>query len=165
MHGNCWTNQRPRKAGIQHRVTKSEQCWKFSLVRQSEADNFAGGPGTFYWFFFNFKLMIWDSRHEDLQLFDWVSNTESELDLGSDIMNAHPSQRIKHRSLVVWEGPTDRPSLLCKITKKNRCRSDKTVILNVLTAIHQVWDQSPNWFVQKGYWKRVFPRECYGNPL
>ena len=23
------------------------QCWKFPQVRQSEADNFGGGPGTF----------------------------------------------------------------------------------------------------------------------
>ena len=48
------------------------QCWKFPLVRQSEADNFGGGPGTFCWFFFNFMFMIWDSWHEDLQLF-WLS--------------------------------------------------------------------------------------------
>ena len=37
-------------------------CW-------SKADSFEGGPGTFCWFFFNFMFMIWDSRHEDLQLF------------------------------------------------------------------------------------------------
>ena len=48
------------------------QCWKFPQVRQSEADNFGGGPGTFCWFFFNFMFMIWDSWHEDLQLFDWL---------------------------------------------------------------------------------------------
>ena len=48
------------------------QCWKLSQVRQSEANNFGGGPGTFGWFFFNFVLMIWDSRHDDLQLF-WLS--------------------------------------------------------------------------------------------
>ena len=45
------------------------QCWKFPQVRRSEADNFGGGPGTFCWFLFNFMFMIWDSRHEDLQLF------------------------------------------------------------------------------------------------
>ena len=44
------------------------QCWKFPQVRRSEADNFGG----FWWFFFNFMFMIWDSRHEDLQLF-WLS--------------------------------------------------------------------------------------------
>ena len=38
----------------------------------SEAHNFGGGPGTLCWFFFNFMLMIWYSRHEDLQLF-WLS--------------------------------------------------------------------------------------------
>ena len=48
------------------------QCWKFQQVRRSEADNFGGGPGIFCWFFFNFMFMIWDSRHEDLQLF-WLS--------------------------------------------------------------------------------------------
>ena len=45
------------------------QCWKFPQVRRSEADNFGGGPETFCWFFFKFMFMIWDSRHEDLQLF------------------------------------------------------------------------------------------------
>ena len=49
-----------------------DQCWKFQQVRRSEANNFGGGPGTFCWFFFNFVLMICDSRHEDLQLF-WLS--------------------------------------------------------------------------------------------
>ena len=44
-------------------------CWKFPQARRSEADNFGGGPGTFCWFYFNFMFMIWDSRHEDLQLF------------------------------------------------------------------------------------------------
>ena len=34
--------------------------------------NFGGGLGSFGWFFFNFMFMIWDSRHEDLQLF-WRS--------------------------------------------------------------------------------------------
>ena len=48
------------------------QCWKFPQVRRSEADNFGGGPETFCWFFFNFIFMIWDSSHEDLQLF-WLS--------------------------------------------------------------------------------------------
>ena len=51
------------------------QCWKFPQVHQSEADNFEGGQGTFSWFFFNFMFMIWDSSHEDPQLFDWVSTT------------------------------------------------------------------------------------------
>ena len=47
-----------------------KQCWKFPQVRQSEADNFGGGPGTFCWFSLNLMFMIWDSNHEDLQLFD-----------------------------------------------------------------------------------------------
>ena len=46
-----------------------QQCWKFPQVRRSEADNFGGWLGTFCWFFFNFIFMIWDSRHQDLQLF------------------------------------------------------------------------------------------------
>ena len=33
------------------------QCWKFPQVRQSEADNFGGGPGSFYWYFFSFMFM------------------------------------------------------------------------------------------------------------
>ena len=48
------------------------QCWKFPQVRQSEADNFGGGPETFCWFFFNVMFMIWDSRHKDFQLF-WLN--------------------------------------------------------------------------------------------
>ena len=48
------------------------QCWKFPLTCQSEADNFGGGPGTFWWFFFNSMFMIWDSGRQDLQLF-WLS--------------------------------------------------------------------------------------------
>ena len=46
-------------------------------VRQSEVDTFGGGLGTFCWFSFNLMFMIWNSSHEDLQLFDWVSNTAS----------------------------------------------------------------------------------------
>ena len=53
------------------------QCWKFLPVHQSEAHNFGGRPGTFYSFFFSFMFMIWDSRHEDLQLFDRVLNTDN----------------------------------------------------------------------------------------
>ena len=45
------------------------QCWKFPQVHHSEVDNFGGGLGTFCWFFFNFMFMIWDSSHEDLQIF------------------------------------------------------------------------------------------------
>ena len=41
-------------------------------VRRSETDNFGEGLGTFYWFFFNVMFIIWDSKHEDLQLF-WLS--------------------------------------------------------------------------------------------
>ena len=48
------------------------QCWKFTQVHRSEADNFRGGLGTFCWFFFNFMFKIWDSWHEDLQFF-WLS--------------------------------------------------------------------------------------------
>ena len=48
------------------------QCWKFTPVCPSEADNFGVGPGTFCWIFFNFIFMIWDSRQEDLRLF-WLS--------------------------------------------------------------------------------------------
>ena len=53
------------------------QSWKFPQVRQSEVDNFGGGLETFCWFSFNLMFMIWDASHEDLQLFDWVSNTAS----------------------------------------------------------------------------------------
>ena len=54
------------------------QCWKFLPVHQSEAHNFGGRPGTFCSFFFSFMFMIWDSRHEDLQLFDRVLNTDNK---------------------------------------------------------------------------------------
>ena len=59
-HGNAFHNTGP------------SQCWKFPQARQSEADNFGGGPGTFCWFFFNFMFMICNSSNEDLQLF-WLS--------------------------------------------------------------------------------------------
>ena len=45
------------------------QCSKLLPVRLPEADNFGGGPGTFFKIFFNFMFMIWDSRQEDWQLF------------------------------------------------------------------------------------------------
>ena len=48
------------------------QCSKLLPVRQPEADNFGGGPGTFLKLFFNFMFMIWDSRPQDWQLF-WLS--------------------------------------------------------------------------------------------
>ena len=34
------------------------QCFKLLPVRQPEADNFGGGPGTFLKLFFNFMFMI-----------------------------------------------------------------------------------------------------------
>ena len=67
------------------------QCWKFPQVRQSGADNFGGGPGTFCWFFFNFMFMIWESRLEDLQLFDWVSNTG----ISPNLCIAHHGEKLK----------------------------------------------------------------------
>ena len=47
----------------------STRLWNTSVlaVRQSEADNFGGGLGTFYWFT-QFMFMTWDLWHEDLQL-------------------------------------------------------------------------------------------------
>ena len=36
------------------------------------ANKFGGWPGSFRWFSFNFMFMIWDSKHEDLQLL-WLS--------------------------------------------------------------------------------------------
>ena len=50
----------------------ANQCSKLLPVRQPEADNFGGGPGTFLKLFFNFMFMIWDSRQQDWQLF-WLS--------------------------------------------------------------------------------------------
>ena len=41
------------------------QCSKLLPVCQPEADNFGGGPGTFWKLFFNFMFMIWDSRQQD----------------------------------------------------------------------------------------------------
>ena len=49
-----------------------QQCSKLLPVRLPEADNFGGGPGTFFKIFLNFMFMIWDSRQEDWQLF-WLS--------------------------------------------------------------------------------------------
>ena len=49
-----------------------QQCSKLLPVREPEADNFGGGPGTFLKLFFNFMFMIWDSRQQDWQLF-WLS--------------------------------------------------------------------------------------------
>ena len=67
-----WLHQSQNNGGILIKTMECHQCWKFPQIRQSEADNFGGGPGTFCWFFFDFMFLIWDSRHEDLQLFDWV---------------------------------------------------------------------------------------------
>ena len=74
---SCWRGKflRQSQSGTPSTINlflPPSQCWKFPQVRQSEADNFGGGPGTFCWFFFNFMFMIWDSSHEDLQLF-WLS--------------------------------------------------------------------------------------------
>ena len=44
-------------------LAEHTQCWKFAPVRQSKADNFGGGPGTFCWIFFNSMFVIWDSRY------------------------------------------------------------------------------------------------------
>ena len=73
--------------GLVQDFTNYSQCWKFPHVCQSKADNFGGGPGTFCWFFFNLMFMIWDSSHEGLQLFDWVSNTDYSV-LGINIQYA-----------------------------------------------------------------------------
>ena len=53
-----------------------DQCSKLLPFRLPEADNFGGGPVTFWKVFFNFMFMIWDSRQKDWQLFDWVLNTD-----------------------------------------------------------------------------------------
>ena len=53
-------------------LTAVNQCSKLLPVRQPEADNFGGGPGTFIKLFFNFMFMIWDSKQQDWQLF-WLS--------------------------------------------------------------------------------------------
>ena len=45
------------------------QCWKFPQVRQSEADSFFWGPGTFCWFFFNFYCVY------DLRFKAWGTTT------------------------------------------------------------------------------------------
>ena len=70
------------------------QCWKFPQVRRSEAVNFGGGLGTFCWFFFNFMFMIWDSRHEDLQLF-WLSFKPC---IHSQFM--YKSHKIQHGKII-----------------------------------------------------------------
>ena len=54
-----------------HGAVHNLQYGKFAPVSRSEADNFGGGPETFCWYFFNFMLTIWDSRHDDLQL-SWL---------------------------------------------------------------------------------------------
>ena len=48
------------------------ECSKLLPVRQPEADNFGGRPGTFLNLFFNFMFLIWDSRQQDWQHF-WLS--------------------------------------------------------------------------------------------
>ena len=66
----CWlrpvilpTTRRPRPHWYTLLSSDSARRWVDSIVF------FGGGPGTFCWFFFNLMFMIWDSRHEDLQLF------------------------------------------------------------------------------------------------
>ena len=53
----------------------SDSVGNFHRSASLRLNNFGGGLGTFCWFSFNSMFMIWDSSHEDLQLFDWVSNT------------------------------------------------------------------------------------------
>ena len=54
------------------RLKPGQQCSKLLPVRLPKAENFGGGPATFFKIFFNFMFMIWDSRQEDWQLF-WLS--------------------------------------------------------------------------------------------
>ena len=61
--------------------TSQAQCWNFPQVRQSEADNFRGGPGTFV----NFSLILylW-FEIQDLRaynFFDWISNTGQAIEI------------------------------------------------------------------------------------
>ena len=79
-----------------------QQCWKFPQVRQSEADNFGGGLGTFCWFSFNLMFMIWDSSHEDLQLFDWVSNAGVQARNGGFRISQAPLFRKGGPLLTNW---------------------------------------------------------------
>ena len=76
------------------------QCWKFPQARQSEADNFGGGPGTFCWFFFNFMFMIWHSRHEDVQLF-WLSLKHWSSDFNS-ITVASCAKLCSDHFIQIW---------------------------------------------------------------
>ena len=76
------------------------QCSKLLPVRLPEADNFGGGPGTFFKIFFNFMFMIWDSRQEDWQLF-WLS-FEHWFIMMHEINEVHraPFTNIKFQSLT-----------------------------------------------------------------
>ena len=65
LSGAIGTPNSPQTNNSSHRW----QCWKLPQVRQSKADNFWMRTENFCWFFFNFMFMIWDSSHEDLQLF------------------------------------------------------------------------------------------------
>ena len=61
------------------RCWQHKQCWKFPQVRQSEADNFGGGLGTFCWFFLNFMLWFQIQGMRTYNFLDWVSNTEHKI--------------------------------------------------------------------------------------
>ena len=80
-----WSKTKILKATNIIVFSDAAQCWKFPQSHQSEAYNFGGGPETFCWFFFKFMFIIWDSKHEDRQLFDWVSNTDADYDLDFDL--------------------------------------------------------------------------------
>ena len=85
-HGGDWSN----KVNYWNRTLTSSflAVLEIPTCLPVQGWNFGGGPGTFCWFFFNFMLMIWDSRHEDLQLF-WLSLKHCFLDLPHNPQISH----------------------------------------------------------------------------
>ena len=88
----------------------TRQCWKFPTGLPPEADNFGGGLGTFCWFFVNFMFMIWDSKHEDLQLFllsfkHWhqaISNHHTDINWPRDVTMAQQSYcTLNYHAMVI----------------------------------------------------------------
>ena len=67
------------------------QCWKFPPVRSRQLWRRTGNLLTFLQFY----VMVWDSRHKDLQVFDWVSNIDDSVGIGDGLKDVWTQLRLE----------------------------------------------------------------------
>ena len=93
-----------------------------------------GGSGTFCWFFSNFMFIIWDSRHEDLQLFFWVSKAAAS---NEPLSNVGP-QWLKTGSISKPLILQARVGLVhnCQRQSHTTRRTNKHLIMHVILRCH-----------------------------